>query len=111
MTDWWAHTLGWGSVCLAACGVVLIAVEFLAPYALLNDYPADIRERAPKPTPAQHRAGLAGGVVFVLSLAVGIGGVVWGWGATHPSAEFAELALMALTLFGAFAVFDIIVID
>lgn len=111
ITDWWAHALGWGSVAVVACGAVLIAVEFAAPYAFLNDYPADIRERAPKPTAAQRRAGVVGGIAFVLALMAGIGGVVWTWGAAHPDAGFLELALMALVIATLFAIFDIVVID
>lgn len=49
--DWWAHTLGWGSIAALVCAAVLIAVEFAAPYAFLDDHPADIRERVPRPTP------------------------------------------------------------
>lgn len=109
--EWWAHSFGWGSLAALACGAVLIAVEFIAPYAFLNDYPADIRERAPKPTPMQRRTGNIGGLVFVLTLFAGVSSVVWAWGATHPDAGFVELALMALVVFVLFAIFDIVVID
>lgn len=109
--EWWAHSFGLGSLAALACGAVLIAVEFIAPYAFLNDYPADIRERAPKPTPMQRRTGNIGGLVFVLTLFAGVSSVVWAWGATHPDAGFVELALMALVVFVLFAIFDIVVID
>lgn len=111
ITHWWAHALGWGSVATLACAVVLIAVLFLAPYAFLNDYPADIGERAPEPTPTQRRSGTVGGIVFVLALITGITGVVWAWGASHPTARFFELALMALVVIALFVVFDIVLVD
>lgn len=109
--EWWAHTLGFGSLAVLACGAVLVGVEFLAPYTFLNDYPEDIRAAAPKPTPAQKRAGVIGGIVFVVSLIGGVGGVVWSWGAMHDRAGFLELALMALLVSVLFALFDILVID
>lgn len=111
VADWWAHTLGWGSLAALACGVLLVAVEFAAPYTFLNDYPPDIRERAPRPTVAQRRAALVGGLVFVLSLIGTIGGVVWSWGAANPGTGFLALAGMALAVMILFAILDIVVID
>lgn len=111
VAEWWTHTLGFGLLASVACGAVLIAVEFLAPYAFLNDYPEDIRRAAPQPSPAQRRAGIVGGMVFVISLLGSIGGVVWMWGATHPDAGFIELALMALVVSAMFAAFDILIVD
>lgn len=109
--EWWAHALGFGLIATAVCGAVLIAVEFLAPYAFLDDYPKDIREAAPEPTSAQKRAGVIGGIVFVAALLGGVGGVVWSWGTAHTGAGFLELALMALVVSALFAVFDILVVD
>ena len=90
---------------------MLITVEFFAPYAFLNDYPDDIRQRAPEPTPAQRRAGKIGSVVFVVALIGGVGGVTWVWGATHANASFLELTLTALVVGTLFAIFDILIID
>ncbi len=109
--EWWSHALGWGSVAAVASGLVLAAVLFLAPYAFLDDYPADIRECAPRPTPAQKRAGTIGGIVFLIVLIAGLGGVVAAWGTAHPDAGFLDLALMALVVMGLFVVLDIVVID
>lgn len=107
--EWWSHTFGWGSLAVLACGAVLVSVEFAAPYAFLNDYPADIRERAPEPTAPQRRAGVVGGIAFVSSLIAGIGGVVWAWGAAHPGTGFVELALMALAIVLQFAILDLVI--
>lgn len=109
--EWWAHALGFGLLAALACGAVLIAVEFLAPYAFLDDYPEDIRRAAPEPSPAQKLAGRIGGVVFVLALLGGVGGVTWSWGAMHVGAGFFELSLMALVVSVLFALFDILVVD
>ncbi len=111
VAQWWAHAFGFGLLATLACGAVLITVEFLAPYTFLNDYPEDIRDAAPAPTPTQKRAGMIGGIVFVLALFGGIGGVVWSWGAMHAGAGFLELALMALVVSTLFAIFDIFIID
>lgn len=111
MSDWWAHTVGWGTIAALACGLVLIAVEFAAPYAFLSDYPEDIRKRAPKPTKAQERVGVVGGAVFFLSLLAGIGLVVWSWGAAHPGAGYLELALMACVVMVLFATVDVAIVD
>ncbi len=72
LAQWMAHALGFGLLATVACGIVLITVQFLAPYAFLSDYPEDIREAAPEPTPTQKHAGTIGGIVFVIAL---IGGV------------------------------------
>ncbi|MBO1901990.1 hypothetical protein J4H92_08520 [Leucobacter weissii] len=110
-SEWWAHALGFGLLVTVVCGAVLIAVEFLAPYAFLDDYPEDIRRRAPAPTAAQRRAGVIGGIVFVIALICGIGGVVWSWGRLRPEAGFLELALMALVVGALFVLFDVLIID
>lgn len=86
-SDWWSHTLGWGSIAALVCGTVLVAVEFAAPYAFLNDYPADIRARAPRPTTTQRRAGVVGGIVFVLTLLTSIGGVVLAYSSNTESGD------------------------
>lgn len=109
MSEWWAHTIGWGTVAALSCGFVL--VEFAAPYAFLNDHPEDIRRNAPKPTAVQQRAGVLGGLVFFVSLIMGLGAVPWAWSVTHPDAGYAELALMTLVVAALFAVIDVVLVD
>lgn len=111
MREWWLYAACWGSLAALASAVVLIAVVFVAPYAFLSDYPADIRSRAPVPTRAQRRLGTIGGLLFVLSLLGAVGGVLWGWQISHPGAGFIELALMAFVVLVIFAVLDIVVVD
>lgn len=110
-TEWWAHTLTWGSAAVVLSGATLLAVMLTAPYAFLSDYPADIRARAPKPSRAQQRAGRFGSAVFLLVLISAIGAAVCGWGVVRPGASYFELALMALVLNLMFVLLDVIVID
>ena len=109
--QWWGHTLTYGSIAVLLSGAVLLAVLFLTPYALIDDYPEDIRQAAPSPTAGQKRAGVISGIVFVLVLFASITGVVWAWGAQHPEASYLELALMTYLLSVMFALFDLVIID
>lgn len=109
--QWWGHTLSYGSIAVLFSGAVLLAVLFLTPYALIDDYPEDIHEAAPAPTPGQKCAGLSSGIAFVIVLFASITGVVWAWGAQHPEASYLELALMTFILSVMFALFDLIIID
>ena len=88
--------LGWGGVAAAGVGGVLIVVLVVAPFAFLSDYPEDIRRAARAPTPGPRRAGVTGGIVFMIVLLASLGAVVFSWGMTHPGAGFFELALMAM---------------
>lgn len=110
-SEWWAHVLTWGSAAVLLSGATLVTVMFIAPYAFLKDYPGDIRERAPKPSRAQQRAGRWGSAGFLLVLIGTIGGTVYGWGAVRPGVGYPELALMALALNVMFALLDVIVVD
>lgn len=109
--QWWGHTLTYGSIAVLLSGAVLLAVVFLRPYELIDDYPEDIRQAAPAPTAGQKRAGLISGTVFVIVLFASITAVVWAWGAQPPEASFLELALMTFALSVMFALFDLLIID
>lgn len=108
---WWAHTIGWGSAVALGCGAVLLAVVFAVPTAFLADYPADIRQGAASPGPGRRRAGLAGGLVFLLCLLAGAGGVTFAWGRADPQAGFVELWGTALAVLVLFAVVDVLLVD
>lgn len=109
--DYWAHALGWGGVAAAGVGGVLIVVLVVAPFAFLSDYPEDIRRAAHAPTPGQRRAGVTGGIVFMIVLLASLGAVVFSWGMAHPGAGFFELALMAMVAIILFVVVDLLVVD
>lgn len=53
--QWWGHALTYGTIAVLLSGAVLLAVLFLTPYALIDDYPEDIRQAAPSPTAGQKR--------------------------------------------------------
>lgn len=108
---WWGHALGFGTLAALVCGAFLLAIEFLAPYAFIDDYPDDVREEAPEPTRAEKRSGLIGGIVFVVVLFACVAAVVVGWAARTDTAGILELSLMALVVSTLFAIFDIVVID
>lgn len=109
--QWWGHALTYGTIVVLLSGAVLLAVLFLTPYALIDDYPEDIRQAAPAPTTEQKRARLISGIVFVIVLCASITSVVWAWGARHPEASYLELALMTFVLSVMFALFDLVIID
>ncbi|MGO1539248.1 MAG: hypothetical protein ACTHZ9_08075 [Leucobacter sp.] len=109
--DWWAHALIWGGVASVGVGAVLTTVLMVTPYAFFSDYPEDIRRAAEDPTPRQRRAGLVGGIVFLVALLASLGAVVVSWGVAHPQAGFFELVLMAFVAIMLFVAVDLIVVD
>lgn len=108
---WWEHTLSVGLIAVLVAGLVLLAVLFFSPYALIHDYPEDIQKAAPQPTAAQKRVGNIAGAVFFVVLMLSMASAAWLWSAEHPDASFLDLALMTFAVAVMFALFDMFIID
>lgn len=109
--DWWAHVLGWSAAGSAVAAAVLLAVLAYAPYGFLHDFPDDIREAAAPPTPAQRRAGIVGGAVFMLTLLAALATPPITWGLAHPDTSWWSLSAMAVVGLAVFALVDLVIID
>lgn len=90
---------------------MLTLVIVVAPYAFVDDYPADIKERAAPPSPRQRRAGALGGAAFLVVLLGSQLAVVLSWSVAHPGADLLELIVMAAISIGLFVLVDIVVVD